>query len=254
MVNYLLKGRNMQTANTNWMSANVATDVVMFRVHNNTLEVLLVKRAENPFEGYWALPGRFLEGDVTADQNAYRTLEIETNTPNMEETVFLEQLATYSGAARDQRGRVISVAYWGLVLDGSLDAVSIGPEQREVSWVKLQDALKTEMAFDHKEILQDGYERLAARMEYAPLVLSLAEAPFTLREIHSLYETIWNEKVDYSNFRRKLRRTPNLLVEHQEEKDETKKQRGRPADKYTLASAKLLYPPILRGEDKRSKS
>lgn len=48
-------------------------------VTNAAKEVLLVKRAYQPFKGYWDLPGGFVEEHETTEEAARRELKEETN-------------------------------------------------------------------------------------------------------------------------------------------------------------------------------
>jgi 8-oxo-dGTP diphosphatase len=42
----------------------VTTDVAVFTLRNQQLQLLLIRRAQEPHAGQWALPGGFLEIDV----------------------------------------------------------------------------------------------------------------------------------------------------------------------------------------------
>ena len=53
----------------------VTTDCVVCSVTNHKFEVLLVKRANEPFKDMWALPGGFLEENETLEECACRELE-----------------------------------------------------------------------------------------------------------------------------------------------------------------------------------
>ena len=65
----------------------ITTDVVIFTIKDNKLQVLLVKRANEPFKGRWAIPGGFIRLSENLDNAALRILNIITcfhsGAPNM---------------------------------------------------------------------------------------------------------------------------------------------------------------------------
>ena len=83
----------------------VTTDVVVFTIRDARLSILLVKRANPPHQGCWALPGGFLDIDEDLDTCAARELQEETGISGL----YLEQLYTFGATRRDPRERVISV-------------------------------------------------------------------------------------------------------------------------------------------------
>src|SRR6185295_13586191 len=90
---------------------SVTVDAVVFGFDDQDLKVLLIQRALEPFLGRWALPGGFVRMDESLEAAVRRELKEETGLSD----VFLEQLYTFGAPARDPRGRVISIAYYGLV-------------------------------------------------------------------------------------------------------------------------------------------
>ena len=89
----------------------LTVDNVIFTLVEGKLQVLLIKRAIDPFKDMWAIPGGFVMDDENVEKAAYRELAEETNVKN----AYLEQLYTFSDVKRDPRGRVVSVAYIALV-------------------------------------------------------------------------------------------------------------------------------------------
>ena len=53
---------------------SVTVDIVIFTVVDDDLKVLLVKRAQDPFKGKWALPGGFVRIHESIDNAAKREL------------------------------------------------------------------------------------------------------------------------------------------------------------------------------------
>ncbi|HEX8390108.1 MAG TPA: NUDIX domain-containing protein, partial [Candidatus Saccharimonadales bacterium] len=51
---------------TPYTPPTLTVDAVIFRVEGGALEVLLLKRANDPFKGSWALPGGYnAQGETT---------------------------------------------------------------------------------------------------------------------------------------------------------------------------------------------
>ncbi len=124
----------------------VTTDVVLFRNHEDTPEVLLIKRAKEPFAGQWAFPGGFVDEGEDLEAAALRELQEETGLT----AVTLFQYRTVGTPGRDPRGHTISVVYAGMCpLEDS--AVTGGDDAAEAAWFPLGDL--PELAFDHAEIL-----------------------------------------------------------------------------------------------------
>jgi ADP-ribose pyrophosphatase YjhB (NUDIX family) len=112
-----------------WPKADVTVDCVVFglRLEEGRLKVLLIKRAivEEPFFGSWALPGGFIDMAEPLEASALRKLREETGVA----LSFMEQLYTFGEPKRDPRGRVLSVAWLGLVRPEHLEM----PTQRHAS-------------------------------------------------------------------------------------------------------------------------
>ena len=57
-----------------WRPA-VTADIVVFSFDGTNLNVLLIKRGNEPYKGQWAFPGGFLEPDETLEEAARRELK-----------------------------------------------------------------------------------------------------------------------------------------------------------------------------------
>src|SRR5918912_3242323 len=86
-------------------------DVVAFAIRGGRLHVLLVRRAADPFAGFWALPGARILPDERLADAARRALAERTGL----DVAYLEQLYTFDDPGRDPRGRTVSVAYFALL-------------------------------------------------------------------------------------------------------------------------------------------
>ncbi|MDG4596098.1 MAG: NUDIX domain-containing protein [Candidatus Contendobacter sp.] len=199
-------------------------DLVIFTVRDEHLHVLLVKRAEHPFKGCWALPGGFLDPrrDASVDACAARKLIQETGV----RAPYLEQLKTYGSRDRDPRGWTATTVYFALMAS---ESVRLLGNQAEASWVGVRgDQVDFELAFDHAQILADAVERLRSKLEYTHIAVHLLPEEFTLPELQRTYEIILQQPLDKSSFRRRVIQADML-------EELTGKQRdgfGRPAQLY----------------------
>lgn len=201
----------------------MTTDVAVFTIREQRLQLLLIQRANAPYKGQWALPGGFLDIDESLDDCAVRELAEETGLHN----IYLEQLYTFGGTDRDPRERVISVAYYALVSSDELQQQPVAAsDAAEVAWFPFDDL--PDLAFDHDQIIAQAHNRLVAKLDYSSIALQFMPNDFTLSELQSVYETLLNDELDKRNFRKRI-----LSLDIIEETGETKRNgKHRPARAY----------------------
>ena len=109
--------------------------------------IVLVRRASEPFEGRWALPGGFVEVGETVEAAAAREASEETGL----EVEISGLIGVYSDPDRDPRGHNVSIALLGRIVGGYLAAASDAAE------VSVLDPESVELAFDHHRIVADAF-------------------------------------------------------------------------------------------------
>jgi 8-oxo-dGTP diphosphatase len=132
----------------------VTVDIVLFRQTAGATQVLLIKRAGDPYRGYFALPGGFLDSRETLEQAALRELQEETGLTG----IPLIQIHTFSGLDRDPRGWVISTAFSAVIVDPIAQQVHAGSDAEEANWFDIQEL--PDLAFDHQLIIQTAASKL----------------------------------------------------------------------------------------------
>lgn len=218
----------------------VTVDLVVLTVRDGALQVLTIRRGEEPFLGCWALPGGFLRPDEDLPAAAARELAEETALTARQ--VHLEQLCSYGSPGRDPRMRTVTVAYIAFAPD--LPTPTAGSDAADAQWQPVHELLEDgQLAFDHSQILRDGVERAAAKLEYTPLAAAFCPPEFTISELRRVYEVVWGTAVDARNFHRKATKTEGFVVETG---GTTTRDGGRPARLYRAGDATTLHPPLLR--------
>ena len=127
--------------------ASVTADAVLFAEKDGQMYVLLIQRGNEPYKGYWAFPGGFLNMDETVAHCAERELEEETGIVLTE----MQLVGIYSDVERDPRGRVITAAYAAMT---TMPEANAADDAAAAKWWPL-NALP-ELAFDHDKILEDA--------------------------------------------------------------------------------------------------
>ncbi len=125
----------------------VTADCVVIAKENEP-KVLLIQRGNEPFKGYWAFPGGFMNMDETTEQCAVRELEEETGLKVTE----IKQIGAYSKVDRDPRGRTVTVAYLAII--DKVENVKGLDDAAKAQWFPISDLPK--LAFDHEEIMKDA--------------------------------------------------------------------------------------------------
>ena len=175
----------------------VTTDVVVFTIRDQRLQLLLVRRGGPPFQGCWALPGGFLDIDEDLEQCAQRELQEETGVSG----VFLEQLYTFGDPGRDPRERVISVTYYALVPSDRLQ-LQAASDATDARWFPFEALPR--LAFDHNRVIALAHQRLVAKLSYSTIAFQFMPERFTLSELQRVYEILRSEPLDKRNFRKSI--------------------------------------------------
>lgn len=173
----------------------LTVDIVLFTIRERTLQVLLIRRLAEPFQGGYALPGGFVLEDESVESAAARELLEEAGVAG----VYLEQLYTFGDPGRDPRGRVVTVAYYALV--PATQALAAGTDATDAAWFPV--GRLPELAFDHKQIVAYALRRIRNKLDYTNVGFELLGETFTLSELQLVHEAILGEPLDKRNFRRK---------------------------------------------------
>ena len=140
-----------------YFKPSVTVDSIVFTIRDGKVEnyrklpekklqVLLVKRATEPYKNMWSIPGTFVQEKERLD----RSLNEKANIKDL----YLEQLYTWGDPARDPRTRVISTSYMGLI-DSQAIQIKAGKNVEDIAWftIKLETLKETTKENKH------GYQK-----------------------------------------------------------------------------------------------
>lgn len=117
-------------------------------IYNDNHEFILIKRKNDPFKDYWALPGGFVDYGETTEHAAIREAKEETSID-----VKLEKLFNvYSDPDRDPRRHTVSVFY---LAHGNFDDAKADDDAKDIAVFSFDDLEGKRIAFDHGKILNE---------------------------------------------------------------------------------------------------
>jgi 8-oxo-dGTP diphosphatase len=179
----------------------VTVDIVILTMTDSGLQVLLIRRGEDPFKGMWAIPGGFKRPTETLDEAARRELSEETG---VDAARLLTQFGAYGDPDRDPRMNVVTVGYLAVLRD--VGAVVAGSDAADAALVPVSQVLNEEiaLAFDHLQIIHDAIDRVRMELETSGIATAFVGTTFTIAELRTVYEAIWGVQLDAANFRRSI--------------------------------------------------
>ena len=181
----------------------LTVDCVIFGFEENKLKVLLIKSDLEIYKGQYSLLGDFVQDNEDLNEAAYRILKQRTGMSD----VFLEQVKVFGGPGRHPGGRVVTIAYCSLL---NINHHELKIHDNDLDWYSVNTI--REMAFDHKQIVDECHAWLQKRIQEHPLGFNLLPEKFSLRELQNLYEAILSVSLDRRNFRKKFA-SMNLLID-----------------------------------------
>lgn len=181
----------------------LAVDCLIFGFDGEVLKLLLIKRGFQPEKGNWSLMGGFVQDEESLDQAANRILKQLTGLDG----VYLEQLSTFGEPHRDPMERTVSVAYFALIDINKYEAQISSDYHAE--WFQLKRTPK--LIFDHQEMLEQARKRIRYKAAMHPILFELLPTKFTIPQLQTLYECVFNTTIDKRNFSKRVLATGLLI-------------------------------------------
>lgn len=222
----------------------VANIIWSFNPQTQLPQILLVKRAYEPFKGSWALPETLLRRNEGANVACIRLIKDKIGVQLSNSAT--EQLATFTDPNRVSGERALAIAYMTFL--PIMPQLKAGYGASEVRWFSLtfdqqafllqnSDLVLTlsndsHLAFDHHQIISTAIERIKNKLDYQPTILQILGPTFTIREAREVYASFLQttaDQIDNSNFKKTHQKLFNEVG------TATTKRSGRPPKLFTLA-------------------
>jgi len=176
---------------------------------------LLIKRDFEPERNKWSLMGGFVQNNESPEEAASRVLKKLTGLEN----VYMEQCSVFGDPGRETNDRVVSICYFALI--DTQQYKHILSDDYEAKWFPLQQ--HPTLIFDHEQMISSAQHRLRMKAALYPILFELLPEKFTIPQIASLYEGVYNIELDKRNFSRKLLSSGLIIKLQEKDKENSKK-------------------------------
>ncbi len=166
---------------------SATADIVIFRYFDDRLQALLIRRKKMPFQGYWAIPGGFVEMEEDLAEAASRELFEETGIKGLK----LLEFGAFGHPHRDPRARTVTIAYLALTRKDQVQPKA-GDDAADYGWFLARKP--PELAFDHELALRGALSRLRELAILTPALSDLLPKTFSSRELTGLCREIFGKK------------------------------------------------------------
>ncbi|KAA0547826.1 NUDIX hydrolase [Bacillus sp. BGMRC 2118] len=191
----------------------VAEKIENYKPPKMQLKLMLIKRSEQNSEGHvnieagkWALPGGFVQENESAYEAAKRELEEETGVKG----IHIKHFGMYDKPGRDPRGWIISNGHYAIVPDRSLTSREANDDAAEVSLFSIEEVYKLDLAFDHREVIEDAVEMITNDLLHTTIAKEFLPKEFTYSELQAVLLTVTNDSsiASEAGFARKIKSLP----------------------------------------------
>lgn len=194
----------------------VAVDCIIFGFDEGELKLLAIKRPLKPNLGDWSLIGGFVNENESLHDATERIIKKLTGLRH----IYMSQLYAHGEVERDPVTRVLSVSYYALIRCQTYNQELI--DAAGARWFPIT-TLPT-LIFDHPEMVEMALNDLRKEARVKPAGFELLPRKFTLPQLQSLYEAIYQKSFDKRNFRKSILQMG--LLERLDEKDKINSRKG----------------------------
>ena len=188
----------MELNNKLYKNIGIHVITTLFTVDKGIVKVLLIKRTNEPFNGYWALPGGAMYNNETLEDGARRELKEKTGLENIK----LELGNIFDDVNRSNLQIMIGVSFLGVINTKGIELQKETMKTSNADFFAIDKVPK--LAYDHNLVIDKSLVILKEKILKSSILKDLLPEEFTLPELQKVYETLLNKELDRRNFRKKL--------------------------------------------------
>ena len=210
----------MNIKNPLYKNQGVHVLCTIFTIDKGNVKVLLIKRKNDPYKGYWGLVGGALYNNETLDLAMNREIKEKTGINN----INIYKANIFDTLDRSPIFRMLCISYIGIIDSKKVNIKKITEKTEDACWFDIKDV--PNLAYDGDEVLSKNLETLKNMIIKTNVLKNFYSGTFTIPELQKTYEIILDKKLDRRNFRKKIL---NLLDSVNKE---TKFDGNKPANLY----------------------
>ena len=210
----------MNIKNPLYKNQGVHVLCTIFTIDKGNVKVLLIKRKNDPYKGYWGLVGGALYNNETLDLAMNREIKEKTGINN----INIYKANIFDALDRSPIFRMLCISYIGIIDSKKVNIKKITEKTEDACWFDIKDV--PNLAYDGDEVLSKNLETLKNMIVKTNVLKNFYSGTFTIQELQKTYEIILDKKLDRRNFRKKIL---NLLDSVNKE---TKFDGNKPANLY----------------------
>lgn len=203
---------------------HVSVDCAVFGFDGTNLQILLAERKLDGLCGLYndkKLPGSIILEDENLDEAANRILTEYTGLTD----IYLKQFQAFGNpnrstaldimwleqSAKHAIARIVTVGYLALIkIDHKVQVVS---DTTSLIWMDINELPNIHIAFDHREIINSALENIRRTLKHEPhLMFELLPKKFTMSQLRTLYDKIYQTRSDVRNFQKKMMQLNGLVM------------------------------------------
>ena len=204
---------------------HVSVDCAVFGFDGTNLQILLAERKLDGLCGLYndkKLPGSIILADENLDEAANRILKEYTGLSD----IYLKQFQAFGNpnrstaldimwlekTAKHTIARIVTVGYLALIkID---DKIKLAQDtDTSVVWLDVNELPDIQIAFDHREIIASALDNIRRTFKFEPhLMFELLPKKFTMSQLRTLYDRIYQTRSDVRNFQKKMMQLNGLVM------------------------------------------